>query len=469
MLRRSFVLAFLLLPLAVAAQPATADVLPEAEASFENGLASYESGVYEEAFRLFDRAATGFEFHARTTAALLMAGKSAYALGDFDQAIARLTRLIQRYPGSRYRDEAERVLALAVQGGPDDRTAPEVFHLGVALPATGETGYLAQALFNGIRLAVDEHNAANAHQPVRLVFRDTGGTEEGARAAVEQAARAGATVVIGPLFSEEAVAAGDAADRQSVVLIAPLATEESVSQGRRLIFQTNPTFRMRGRVMADYATRRLGLTRFGVVANRDSYGDTMADAFEEEARSLGAQVLVSARLTSGGAWDRLGEEVAPDALFDAEAVYLPVSGGDAAEHAADALRSLEQLGLTGRTRPLGNTEWEGLAASRDRASAFRTVFTQDFHVDDAASAAFVERYRALAGLGADRLALIGYDATRFLLQLVDTDEPAPELADRIRRAPLYQGLAHRIHFDGEQVNRALFIMGYQGGEAVVVE
>jgi hypothetical protein len=194
----------------------------------------------------------------------------------------------------------------------------------------------------------------------------------------------------------------------------------------------------------------------------------MADAFEAEWRRLGRTVAFAERLPDAAAWRRLPDRLGPDRWAGVEAVYLPVSGADAAEHAADALRGLEALGLEGQVRALGNTEWEGLDASRPRASRFDTVFDQDFYVDEAAAAAFVARYRALAGIGVDRLALMGYDATRFLLRALDVPGEGA-LAERLRRAPRYQGLAHRIAFDGGQVNRAAFILGYRDGEAVLLE
>ena len=119
-------------------------------------------------------------------------------------------------------------------------------------------------------------------------------------------------------------------------------------------------------------------------------------------------------------------------------------------------------------RPLGNTEWEGIAsASRSRASRLGAVFTQDFFVAPGATDDFARRYQALSGIGVDRLALIGYDLTRFLLSQAGTGEGA--LADRLRRAPQFNGIANRFAFDGGQVNEALFILGYRDGRAVLLE
>ena len=446
---------------APSAQPATADVVPAAEAAFQNGLASYRSGDYAEAERLFSRAAGEFGYNERTTAATLMAAKAAYAEGDFDRAVSAATRLVSQYPTSRYAAEARRVLSNAASGGVGGRGVP--FDLGVVLPVGGENGYLGQALFNGVRIAVDEHNAGSG-RPVRMVFRDSRATGDGARQAVEAAVAQGADAVIGPLFSEEAGPAGAAAEAARVVMLAPLATDVEVSEGRRYVFQANPTFPARGRAMARYAVGRLGSDRLGVASQRGTFGADMALAFAAEARRLGATVSFEESLASGDGWQDLDREVGASTLGAVEAVYLPVTGRDAPRYAADALRALDALGRA--PRPLGNTEWEGLSQSTGRASRLGAVFTQDFFVAPGAADAFGRRYRQLSGIGQDRLSLIGYDLARFLLSQIGQEG---DLGDAMRQAGRFDGIGNRYSFGGGQVNEALFILGFRDGQAVLLE
>ncbi|HEX8386464.1 MAG TPA: penicillin-binding protein activator, partial [Rubricoccaceae bacterium] len=410
------------------AQPATAERVPAAETAFENGLQSYRDGAYPEAYRLFRRAATEYGYSERTTAALLMAAKAAYADADYDASVGSLTTLIATYPESRYTPEARRLLALATAGGANGQGRP--FDLGVVLPARGESGYLGQALFNGVRIAVDEHNASAPRRPVRLVFRDSGGNGPDARDAVADAIEDGADAIVGPLFSDEAGPAAERAEAAGVVLVAPLATDESVTAGRRFAFQANPTFPARGRAMARYAVGRLGLRRVGVATEANTLGVDDGAAFAAEARRLGATVGFERQLASAADWLDLDRRVGAAALAAVQAVYLPITGADAPDHIAEALRAID----TGRAtpRPLGNTEWEGISTSRDRASRLGAAFGQDFFVAPGSADAFGRRYRELSGIGPDRLALIGYDVARFILAHLDGEGT---LADRLRAAP----------------------------------
>ena len=451
------------------AQPATAERNPAAEAAFDSGVASYRAEAFPEAYRLFRRAAGEFGYSDRTTAALLMAGKAAYADADYDAAVGSLTTLIATYPGSRYTPEARRVLALATAGGPNGAGRP--FDLGVVLPVSGTNGYLGQALFNGVRIAADEHNArVTAGGPdaprraVRLVFRDSGGNGPDAREAVDRAVEAGADAVVGPLFSDEAGPAAERAEAAGVVLVAPLATDEAVSAGRRFAFQANPTFPARGRAMARYAVQRLGLRRVGTATEANTLGQDDAAAFAAEARRLGATVAFERELASAADWPDLDRRIGAASLAAVQTLYLPITGADAPDHIAEALRSLDAV--RNAPRPIGNTEWEGISVSRDRASRLGAVFGQDFFVAPGSSDAFGRRYRELSGIGPDRLALIGYDVARMVFAQVEGEGT---LADRLRAAPPFQGVAHRFAFEGQQVNGALFILGYRDGDAVLLE
>ncbi|MEP0546247.1 MAG: ABC transporter substrate-binding protein [Rhodothermales bacterium] len=463
----------LLIAVPAVAQPMEAPAIPAAQTVFDSGLRSYQVGQYGAAAQSFGRAANDFEYHQQTTAARLMLGKALYAAGNLEGAASEMTAFLRAYPKSRYVDDARAIRRAAESRLEALAAVPDPTDVGIALPMSDTDVVFTQALFNGVRLAVDEHNAAGPAQPIRMVFRDTQGTERGATAAVESLAGSGVELVIGPLYSEEAVAAGAAAERERVVLIAPLATEERVSEGRRYVFQANPTFDQRGRAMARFVASADPSRRVGVIARVGTFGTTMAASFQDEFERLGGTVPFVELLPNEGAWFRL-PEILGDSLEMVDALYLPVSGAKAPDAAAGALRGLDQMlpeGERGRIRVFGNTEWGQLDASRQRASQYGTAFTSDFHVDErgAAASAFVERYRTLAGVAPDRLAYAGYDITKMALAQLGERRSEESLAETMRGARPYEGLGHRIYFGGGSVNEAMFILGFRDGRLVVIE
>lgn len=461
------VLPALALVLALAGPARAQGVVPvddAAEAAFASGVAAFEDGDFGSAYRRFREAFEAEPDHRKTTAAYLMAGLALYRMEAYDRAAALLQDFVEAYPTSSYVPEARRTRELALRAEALAQDGDDVIRLGLLLPLGGNDAAPSQQLFNGIRLAVDEHNAAGGrNRPVQMLFRDTDRDPQQTAAAVAELARAGADVIVGPLFSDEAKAAARAAEDAGVVLVAPLATDEEVSDGRRYVFQANPTIEMRGRLMARFALRGLRMETLGVVAQYDdqAISERMAEGFQDEALRLGGETVFYQVLPDAGAWGRLGDYVSADTLSLVDGVYMPVAGGSAVRTIGSALSELDRLGV--ETRVLGNSRWHDLPMNT-QASIYRTTYTNDFYVDpaDGAVAAFQERYRDLAGQAAERLPFVGYDVTRYLLGLLNEASDAP-LGQRLREAPTYQGLGMRIDFAGGNVNEAMFYFRYRDG------
>ncbi len=442
----------------------------EANLIFQQGLDAFEEGNYGMAYRRFRIAYRDYALNPKTTAALLMAGKALYREGRYADAVAVLQQLVDGYATSGYLGEAERVLGFAEgqleRGDQEER----VLQLGLVLPTSGDNAYLTQAMFNGIRLAAEQHNEEGGRS-VRMVFRDTGANPDGARRAVSELSGAGADVIVGPLFSEEAEAAGAAAEAAGVALVAPMATEEYVSEGRRHVFQANPTIPMRGRIMARFAMDELELRDFGVAAQYgNALSEQMAEGFQQAVDEAGARVRFFQLMEGTQAWTALPDSVGADQLEAVEGLYVPVSGSDAVGVVRSLLEGLD--GVSTGARLLGNSEWHDRAVT-DQASRYLTTYTNDFYVDSARPEVqtFVGAYRELAGetpdaltVNAERLAYTGYDIAAFVLgALAGADDDASP-REALRAADLYEGLGVRIDFDESNVNRAMFFFRYYDGQ-----
>lgn len=446
----------------------TVQVISGAEQVFDQALQAFDGGDYGMAYRRFRLVYTSYPLNVKTTAALLMGGKALFRQGRYQDAIDLLEEFVRAYPTSSYVDEAERTLRLAEEIRSLRVSAPDTTHLGVALPLEDGDDALTQAMFNGIRLAVSEHNDRFGEQrPVQMVFRNSGGTEATARAAAAELVDADVVAIIGPLYSEAAEAAGEVAERAETILIAPLATEESVSTGRRFVFQANPTWTVRGQMLARFADDRFGHERYGIIAELgDSYSERMAEGFQEEITRMGASVLYYRLIEQGSEWYDLDGLLPATAWDSLEAVYLPISGQDADQFASAALSALARAGV--RPQVFGSAEW-GNVTALSLASDFNTVYTTGFHLrpGDAAVEQFRQEYSAIAGSGPEgetgRVAYAGYDVARFLLNRIMQSGDAP-LVEAFANAPWYQGLGSRLFFEGGNVNRGLFYMRYRPGK-----
>jgi hypothetical protein len=120
---------------------------------------------------------------------------------------------------------------------------------------------------------------------------------------------------------------------------------------------------------------------------------------------------------------------------------------------------------------LGNSNWHDLSVKKE-ASAFTATYANDFNVQTGRPEVqtFIRRYRLLTGNTPDnlsvrgrRLAYTGYDIARFLLSRLSPSAPGPSPGD-LQTATPYEGLGMRIHFQGGNVNRAMFFHRYRNNQ-----
>ena len=436
--------------------------VPEDEAAavlFEEGLAAFEDANYRRALDYFERVYERRPVHTRTTAALVMAGKALYRSGEYGRCLELLSDFERRYPASRYRSEAGRLRGYAEVQLEHAEARRAAVKLGVALPMNPEDRAVTQAMFNGIRLAVRERNGAG-DDLIRLVFRDTEHSGQGARRAVSALADQGVDAIIGPLYSEEATGAAAEAERNAVVMVAPLATGAAITAGRRYVFQANPTIARRGAYLARWAVEERGFARVGIVADRnDELSSEMAEGFYRESLRMGADVVYYARIYSPLDWSRLTASVGPEVLGAADAVFLAVHADrdrEARRLAAEAVRELATL-----ERPphvLGSEAFGGVSSELVLGSVEITyVGTYDASDRGTDVRRFERRFRDMSqGDEPGRVALVGYDVAGFLLDLL-LDDSIPSLIRRLEQTGPYEGLGTRLDFTGGQRNEAMFL------------
>ncbi len=440
--------------------------IPVADSLFSSGLRAFDLGNFSEARTAFDRTVRDFELHLSTTAAALMKAKSAYRMGEYRMAATELQTFLDRYPTSGYRSDARNTLELANEIL--RRMHADVMKIGVILSLHKDEVAETQALFNGIRLAVEDVNRSGRTPPVQMIFRDTKSSPKQAAAAVHDLAAQDVAFIIGAIFSDQAIAAAEAADTEKVVFVAPLATDERVAAGREYAFQANPSITTRGRLMARFAVYGLRLDSLGVIARHDESGisERLTDAFIEEVSDLGGKINLISVLQDDNAWIRLSEDLPADTLRHVEALYVPITSDEPERAIGALLSSLDRLGA--QVRLLGNSSWHDLPMVA-AASRYTATYSNDFYLagEDPNVEAFSERYRVLSGEVPGRLAFTGYDVTSFLLSLAVRNE-GEALREAIMFEPLYRGLATRIEFQGTNVNGAMFFHRYRNGELTLI-
>src|SRR5437667_12542698 len=168
------------------------------------------------------------------------------------------------------------------------------YRIGALLPLSGELSTYGTDVLNGIQIAFDQTNAAIPQLAVGLVVKDTEGDAKVLDSELQDLLREYQPIaVIGPLLSREVKVVAAAADANEVVFITPTATLADVQRLGQYLFNTAVNSRALVRDLAVYATGPLGWKRFCILAPRDQYGAEMTQAFAEEIRRLGGEIIAA--------------------------------------------------------------------------------------------------------------------------------------------------------------------------------
>jgi hypothetical protein len=131
----------------------------------------------------------------------------------------------------------------------------------------------AQSILRAAELAVFER----AGDDVVVLPRDTGGTAAGARTAAESAVADGADLILGPLFSAAAAAAGEVAAEAGVPVIA-FSTDETIAREGMYLLSFPPGEEVRR--VTEYVIDQ-GVTRLAFIGPATAYGQIARSAYAE--------------------------------------------------------------------------------------------------------------------------------------------------------------------------------------------
>jgi len=343
--------------------------------------------------------------------------------------------------------------------------------IGILFSMNRDERHQSQEIFNGIRLAVDAHNQSQRGRPVQMIFRDIDGGPSSTRRAVRELASQDVSAIIGTLFSEDALAAAEEAERLKTVFVAPLATDDQLTANRTFTFQANPSMKARGASMARFAVNGLRLDSFAVVLALDErkISERQADGFLEEASRLGASINMIHILPDENALYRMAEVLPADTLDTVHAVYIPLASRNPVATVGAIFSNLDRMNRD--VRVIGNEGWQDLP-QKTHASAYVTTYGDDFWINPTSEVytLFERSFKQLAEQAPDRLGVTGFDVTNFVLESLDEadGDSGRTLAQIMHSRAPFQGLGLRIHFDGGYVNQALYYHRYRDNELSLI-
>jgi ABC-type branched-subunit amino acid transport system substrate-binding protein len=160
---------------------------------------------------------------------------------------------------------------------------PAKIALLVPLSSQGAPGVIARNLKQAAELAIFERDS----RIVELLVKDDKGTPDGAKAAVEDAIKRGATLVLGPLYAKSVAAVAPVARKAGVPVVA-FSTDRQVAGNGVYLMSFQPTPEVE-RVVA-FAAKR-GKLRYAAMIPGDGFGKVVEPVFRDAVARAGGTIV----------------------------------------------------------------------------------------------------------------------------------------------------------------------------------
>ena len=366
---------------------------------------------------------------------------------------------------------SELSVALAAVSG------PERLVIGALLPLSGPNRNVGQRSLAGMFVALRSFHVAG-DPTVTLVIEDSHrGVEEGYRRLVAE----GALAVVGPMQTSEARRLLEVVRELKVPILS--LTAERVLEPQDHVeeipaFRNFLNSRAEAQAIARLSFEVLGSRRAALVYPDMGYGRAMAEAFSEEFRALGGEIVADV------SYDRQASDYVQTARAVArrnpDAIFLPDSAGKVSE--VTAFLAQENIwGLAPDRRPparaertfvhyLGTSLWQDNAVLQQAASYVNGALVPAWYspvFEETESRQFTSSYEAIYGRRADHFEAFAFDSVQALRGLLLDQNPSDgeAMTRALRRSSMVRGATGEYRFgsDGEP-HRVLRFLTIHNGE-----
>ncbi|MBA4311183.1 MAG: hypothetical protein C0417_00995 [Chlorobiaceae bacterium] len=407
-----------------------------------------------------------------------------YHAGKIEEAKKFVEEILKREKKSVYNNKFQNLNSHLQTG--------KSLKIGVLLPLSKQTTggsmqMISNELLDGINFAVKEYTMQNSSTPqVLLDVRDTDRSLSTAAKEFRKLADDKDVIsVIGSLSSDETARIAEESARLGMPLLAPTATAVGIAAKGKYVYQLNPDYEVRGKLLARYVIKKMKIQTIAILASGEIVGKTLADAFKRESEKLGAKI-VDIQYYAKGSTD-LSEQ-----FYNIRKSGLLLQGSKKSEENLDipitsiqglflAISDAEEIGVLAsqinyfniKTQLFGSNEWYvpgNLEANKRYLNGI--IFITDSYIDENEP-----RYKSFENIfihemkkHSSRYSIIGYDACRLLLNKIsDGNITRDAIVNSLQSGKQFQGVHRRISFTQNRINDEMYILRFMNGEIEKLE
>jgi branched-chain amino acid transport system substrate-binding protein len=348
----------------------------------------------------------------------------------------------------------------------------QIYRLGALLPLSGEAEGYGEQVKNGITLAMTEINDKGGIQgrKIDFFFEDDRSSEEKAKDKTKNLIKTNhVPLIIGGVTSNIALAIAPICNENKVILLSPSASSPKLSGAGQYFFRNYPSDTIEGRVMADYAVRRMKIRSVAILYLDKEYGQGLMKVFKDRFTSLGGTILHEQGYPEGTT--DFKNYIAAIKVKTPDAIYLP---GYFTE-IAHALDEIHKQKLKVKLISSG-----GMASPRffdlvDEEAAEGVIYPQppyDPKSNDQAVQSFVSAYKKKFFSEPGLYAAYAYDAVGIVEKAIiacGVNYPQ-DLRSRLADVSGFKGITGEIAFDPNgDVDTTPRMFQVKGGQFVPLE
>jgi len=345
-------------------------------------------------------------------------------------------------------------LIILLKGRPQDEEPvalkseeSKVIKIGAILQLTGDMAIFGESFKKGIDMAVEVINTAGGIQgkKVKIIYEDDAAKAKLAVSAFRKLiTQDKVQAVIAGGMSSTAMSIAPIAEENKVVIISPTASAPALSEFKNYFFRIQASDNYEGRVMAEFAYKKLDTKEVGIFYVNNDWGQGLAEVFKDRFTALGGEVTIR-ESHELGATD-FKTQITKIKTVNPENLYLI----GYLQEMSIILRQMRELGLKPRIlSAYGFHDPKLLEMAGDIAeNAIFTMPTYDPESDDPTIVKFVERYKAKYGKEPDMFAAHTYDCMKILAYAMrDGATTGPEISACLHKVANFPGVTGENTFD----------------------
>jgi branched-chain amino acid transport system substrate-binding protein len=342
----------------------------------------------------------------------------------------------------------QQAAAPAAQG----EAAPIV--IGNVMPLSGDIATFGEGANNGVKLAVDEANAAGGVKGRKIslqVYDTQGKPEEAAIASTRAINEKKATLLIGELGSTSTLALAPIAEANKIPAISPASTNPKVTKDgdktRAYMFRVCFIDPFQGTVMAKYARETLKVKRAAIMRDvGNDYSMGLAEYFAKTFKELGGEIVLDVSYKAGD--QDFKAQLTKVKFAKPEIVYVPGYYTDV------ALISRQSRELGVKVPLAGGDGWDSAKLYEIAQGALDgSFFTNHYSVENPSPVVqeFAKKYEAAYHAKPDAFGALGYDAALLAIDAMKraTDLTPTAIRDAIEKTTSLQGVTGTIRLDAD--------------------